>query len=319
MATYTTLDFETARELLRPYPLGEVCVFEVIEGGAENSSFRIQTDLGDWCLTVYNKKSFAQVSLLAKIYERLQEEGFPTPEVIRAGEAVVTRFGDRPLIVKTYIQGEVSSHMSEEMCAELGHVLAVLHEIGPPNGLPVQHAYGAASFFAITEATIGDPFREWLSEKARFLASRIPDDLPRVFAHGDAFYDNVIFHQGHLAGLIDFEEAALLPASFDLGMAVLGTCFTGERLEVRKCAALLAGYQARRSLGHAERELLPVMIEYAAVATAFWRFRQYRYMQPEPDLQDHHAEMVARADFVHAMSAAEFLGGEHGSEKAKDA
>jgi hypothetical protein len=43
---------------------------------------------------------------------------------------------------------------------------------------------------------------------------------------------------------------------------------------------------------------LRVFAVYAAVATSFWRFRQYHLRRPEPQLYDKHVEMQTLADAI---------------------
>ena len=63
-------------------------------------------------------------------------------------------------------------------------------------------------------------------------------------------------------------------------------------------AALLTGYQRVRPLIAAERRVLRWFVVYAAAATAFWRYRQYRVRFSVPERVDTWLEMRALADAV---------------------
>ena len=73
------------------------------------------------------------------------------------------------------------------------------------------------------------------------------------------------------SGTIDFEEVCLCPLVFDVGMALAGLANVGC-LSRGTTAALLAGYRADRKLSASECSAVPTMVEFAAMATACWRF-----------------------------------------------
>jgi len=60
------------------------------------------------------------------------------------------------------------------------------------------------------------------------------------------------------------------------------------------------------TLESVERESLKVFAVYAAVATSFWRFRQYHLLRPEPQLYDKHVEMQTLADTISEYSDLSF-------------
>jgi homoserine kinase type II len=101
-----------------------------------------------------------------------------------------------------------------------------------------------------------------------------------------------------LMAIIDFEEACHYYRSFDLGMVIVGACRNREGISFRKAKQFLRGYQNDRTLEPVERESLKAFAVYAAVATSFWRFRQYHLLRPDPRLRDKHVEMQTLADTI---------------------
>lgn len=306
MADYTRLKETDARALMKPYLLGNVTSVTPIHGGAENSSFVIRTEQGSFCLTVYNLKPVEQVLLLSRILDHLQEHRFLSTPLMKAGHHNLVLYQGKPVIVKEFIDGEVYERLTEEMMEQVGETIAMLHQIPLIKGLPKEHPYSLNAFGDVLLAGLDHPFCSWLEEQAASLASRIPRGLPRAFVHGDLFYDNLIFQGDKLAAIIDFEETSESPAVFDLGMCALGSCFDDGRLNLSKVSAMVRGYRKRRTLLPVEMGSLQTMIELGATATAFWRFRQYHIIKPEPDLFDRHEEIVVHAQRVRGIPADEF-------------
>jgi Ser/Thr protein kinase RdoA (MazF antagonist) len=78
-------------------------------------------------------------------------------------------------------------------------------------------------------------------------------------------------------------------------------------MSVELVGALSRGYQSVRPLSDLERDLFKLHIEYGAIATAFWRYRQYNIRLPQIGKSLAHEEMSALADRVAALSHKDFM------------
>jgi homoserine kinase type II len=70
--------------------------------------------------------------------------------------------------------------------------------------------------------------------------------------HGDLFRDNVLWKNGEITALLDFESASVGSRAFDLMVTVLAWC-VGDTLDPTLCRALVDGYREVRELSPAER------------------------------------------------------------------
>ncbi len=111
---------------------------------------------------------------------------------------------------------------------------------------------------------------------------------------------------GEKPTIIDFEEACDYPFVFDLGMAIVGTCTDEGSVNLGKASALLQGYQQARVLSPQEKSVLQLFAEYGAIATSFWRYRQFNIRNPTPEKKDAHREMTDIADSIAAIEADAF-------------
>ena len=97
-------------------------------------------------------------------------------------------------------------------------------------------------------------------------------DLADMPVHGDFQRWNLLWHEGQLTGLLDFDFARRDAQACDL--AVLLVPF--EPLELRLAGPLLEGYQSVRELSEVEWELLPALsraslLLWVALLLTSWR------------------------------------------------
>jgi len=303
MADYTKLTSQELLQLLTHFNLGELYSAAPLEGGQANSSIKITTEKGLFTLSICDEKNTADIDNLTDIMVYLEEQKFPTTRLVKtkAGEKFI--FYDRkPVYVKKFLQGEVYPHLTPQMLQEVGSTMSTLHQLEPIIMMKEFFPYGLEAFSDLLDGEINHRFTDWLAEKKDFLAQAIDSDMEKCFIHGDIFWDNLLFDNGSLVALLDFEEACCYYTLFDLGMAAVGCCSAKGCFDIAKIKELLAGYTAIRPFTALEKAQLPVFIEYAAVSASFWRFRQYNIRRPSPQLAESYRELASLADQIHTFS-----------------
>lgn len=308
MATYTTLDRYQIERLLKNYDVGPLLHFEALSGGKANSSIIISSGKGRFVLSVCDEKESGEIDSLTAILEYLDEHDFPTTRIVRtvSGRSMVA-LGDKPVYLKEYIEGRVETEFSPSMVHQVGMVLARLHEVPTHHKLPQEFAYGIEAFDEIVCGESRGGYPEWLLEKKELIKGACSEDLPRGFVHGDLFSDNILFMDNKLVAVLDFEEACIYFLLFDLGMCVTGCCTVNGRFSLDLAAELIHGYQSVRKLQPLEQQLLQLHIEYGAVATSFWRYRQYNQRYPEAGQSMLYKEMTVLAEEVHDIPEGKFI------------
>lgn len=309
MATYTQIDETKLAQILDRYDLGPVHTLAPLKGGLANSSFKLATSQGTYVLSVCDEKSMAEVTGLAQVLELLEHHNFPTTRIVptKDGRPAI-RHGGQPAFIKTYIDGAVPGKITPEMIQQVGRQLALLHQIPASEAIPRQFAYGLESFGEVIDSAQADPaYRQWLAAKRAYLQANLTCDLPRAMVHGDLFFDNTLFDGNRLVAILDFEEVCHCPRTFDLGMTLVGFCAPGDTIDLELGRALVAGYQCETPLSEIEVNQLQPMAILGAVATSFWRFRQYHLIVPDASMAAHHHQMGRFADQLEAYSATEFI------------
>ena len=307
MADYSTIERKELETLLCSYDVGRILDYHGLKGGLANSSFKINSDQGSYILTICDEKNFDEVRSLVKLLNLLKEKKFPTTKVVKTRNGdVVVKYEGKPVVLKKYIDGLVKDDLSTGMFLQLGQAIFNLHEIPVPENLRGHFSYGLEYFKDVIDAALDHPFRQWLKEKKAYLQYHIIEELPRGLVHGDIFCDNMLYVGDRLEAIIDFEEACHYYKVFDLGMCAVGCCVENGHVSPDKVGALVKGYERGRKLETEEREQLRLFIEYAAVSTAFWRFRQYNILHARKEMANHYLEIKRIADHIHAVPEDEF-------------
>ncbi len=302
VARYADLGSREVRALADQYGL-ILDGFKPIEGGAGNSSYLLQSQQGDYVLTVFDDKSREDVDRLGRLLLLLEQHDFPATRLLQPGQGcMIPMYGDKPVMLKEYIVGDVCRDLSLAMLSQVGASMATLHQLEIPDQLlEREHPYGLHLFGSVIGRNIDPGYESWLAEQIPYLTENIPSDVPRGFIHGDLFYDNLLFEGDELRAIIDFEEACLYYKAFDLGMGIVGMCRDDTKVVPEKVAALVAGYQGVRALEEEERRNLPLFAEYAATATSYWRYWKYNIHSPLAKDANRHWQMVRLAEELREM------------------
>ena len=299
MALYDRLDKRAVKGLTHRFGIGDIITFSVMDGGLENTSYCVETSSGKYVLTLWDQKSLQHATNLASLLMYLTGRGIRTSRVVvPPNEPIVVLHDEKPVMLKRYVDGDVSANLTGNLIIQLGEEMARLHEIPAPSYLPESFPYGRSHFAEVTDSNLRHAYIDWLSEKTSYLHKSIPQHLPMALIHGDVFFDNVIVKGDQLMAIIDFEEACHYYRCFDLGMVIVGACRDRQGISFEKAGRFIRGYQKKTTLESIERETLKAFAVYAAVATSFWRFRQYHLRRPEPRLYEKHVEMQILADTI---------------------
>ncbi len=307
MALYARLDRAAVEGLARRFGIGDITVFSVMDGGSENTNYCLETSSGKYVLTLCDQKSLKHATNLASLLVHLADHGIRTSRVVvPPEEPIVILHDQKPVMLKHHVDGSIVANLTGDLLVQLGEEMARLHEISAPSYLPRSFPYGRSSFPEVLNSNLDHAYIDWLSEKKSYLQEQIPQNLSKTLIHGDVFFDNLIVQDERLMAIIDFEEACHYYRSFDLGMVIVGACRNRQGISFPKVRQFLSGYQNELTLESVERESLKAFAVYAAVATSFWRFRQYHMLRPEPQLYNKHVEMQTLADTISEYSDLSF-------------
>ncbi|TAK90316.1 MAG: homoserine kinase [Aquabacterium sp.] len=288
MAVFTEVSPQEAAGLLSDLDLGTLQSMHGATSGIENTNYFVSTDKGDYVLTLFERLSYEQLPFYLNLMHHLANRGIPVPapQANAKGEILHTLKG-KPAAVVTRLKGRNQLAPQAADCAQVGAMLARMHEAGQdyvhqqPNlrGLawwtdtvPVVLPHLNADQSALIQSELA--FQQSLADSASYKA------LPRGPIHADLFRDNVMFDGPALSGFFDFYFAGCDTFGFDIAVCLNDWCIdlaTGE-LDPVRAHAFVAAYDAQRCLTDDELLLLPSMLRAAALR--FWTSRLWDFYLP---------------------------------------
>ncbi|HEY5937624.1 MAG TPA: homoserine kinase [Kofleriaceae bacterium] len=302
MGVFTRLGEAELGEITEAFGLGQVVRFAPIAAGTINSNFSLETDAGRYFVRVNEGKAEADVAWEARLVEALAAAGVvtPPPVLARDGRPYAPLAGTRKWTsVFPWRAGHhlAASEVTEATARELGQRFAEFHRAGL--ALPVawrrgsiyDHDHLVARFTRISQHT--DPALrraiEIVGDEMAFIADHaaIRRRAPTGIIHGDLFRDNVLWDDGRVVAILDFEQASGGSLAYDLAVCINDWCWTDQpRFDL--ISALLAGYRSVRALSHAECEALPIEVRAAAARFTITRITDVylaRVANPDKDFR----------------------------------
>lgn len=307
MADYTRLDEETLKRLLMAYDLDSIEKIVPLSGGQANSSYKVTTAQRNLTLSICDEKNEQEIDRLVTLLDCLAEYDFPTTRVIptKNGRPFIS-YQQKPVYLKTFISGNVIRDLSPQMCFQVGVAMARLHSLKLPPSLREELAennvFELSALDDFLNRGIAHPYCDWLEEKRDSLRANLDPEMDRSLIHGDLFWDNMIFSDGQLKALLDFEEACWFYRLFDIGMGIIGCCAPNGSFLRSAVKGYIAGYQSIFPLTDKEKQQLKIFIEYAGMVSSLWRFQQYNLVNPDPDKKDSYRELSTLVDQIHSIN-----------------
>lgn len=274
MAVYTEVSDEDLIAFIAEYDLGDVVSCKGIAEGVENTNYLLQTTLGRYILTLYEKRvKESDLPFFLGLIEHLaaQEVSCPVPLHGRDGKAL-RQLCDRPAAMVSFLDGMWPRRIKPGHCSALGAALAQLHVAGDsypverPNALSVQAWRPLFDACAARADTVSPGLSNILTRELDHLESHWPEDLPTGVCHADLFPDNVFFIGGDLSGIIDFYFACTDFFAYDLAICLNAWCFERDNsFNITKARLMLSRYRTVRPFSDAEVQALPLLARGSAL------------------------------------------------------
>jgi len=274
MAVYTDVTADDLTRFLTDYDIGALRSYKGIAEGVENSNFLVHTDVGNFILTLYEKRVAADdLPFFLGLMEHLAARGITCPQPVknRQGGMLGTIAG-RPAAIVTFLDGLWIRRPTANHCAAVGEALARLHLAGADFAMRRANALSIEAWRPLYQQAKarGDSVRPGLcadiDKELAALAESWPRALPQGVIHADLFPDNVFFLGDTLSGLIDFYFACTDMLAYDVAVCLNAWCFEPDHsYNVTKGRALLKSYGKVRALTAAERDAFPVLARGAAM------------------------------------------------------
>ena len=129
MALYNCLDRSAVEGLSRRFGVGDITDISVIDGGHENTSYCVETSSGRYVLTICDQQSLKEVTDLANLLVYLSDQGFHTSRVVvPPKEPIVILHNEKPVMMKHYIDGDITADLTGDLLVQLAEAIGVDEE-----------------------------------------------------------------------------------------------------------------------------------------------------------------------------------------------
>jgi homoserine kinase len=225
MAVKTEFSKAEFAEILSAYDLGEIRDSKPISKGTVQTNFWIQTANGQFVFRYYENRSRESVLFECDVIQYLTSHQFPCPAAMpnREGELVGVH-GGKPYTIFEFVEGDHVENPGSREREQLIQKAAELHHITAgyrPAYIDQRWNYSVALCQELAEKAAANLNTASAREKLAWLENQLsrlelPDSLPKGICHCDWHFENVLFRDGQIAALLDFDHANYTFLTFDL-------------------------------------------------------------------------------------------------------
>ncbi|WP_442782738.1 homoserine kinase [Collimonas fungivorans] len=288
MAVFTPVTLDDLTQWIPPFSLGKALAIRGISSGIENSNFFIDTERGEYVLTVFENLSFEQLPFYLELMRHLAQRGVLVPEPIANLQGrIINPLHGKPAAIVTKLEGDCQLAPAPVHCAAVGAMLAKMHLAAQDFPIRQPNLRGLSWWRETTPVVL--PYlpqeaqqllRDEMAFQENFAASQTYSRLPNGPVHADLFRNNVMFDGERLTGFFDFYFAGCDTWLFDLAVTVNDWCIdlASGKLDDSRTRAMLDAYHAVRPFSADEQTAWQAMLR--AGALRFWLSRLYDFYLP---------------------------------------
>jgi homoserine kinase type II len=276
MSVYTCINFNQLERFLGRYPLGQLTDFQGIAAGIDNSNYAASTTEGEFILTIFESLDFRQVSKFLDLLSTLCHLQYPCPQPqLDNQHHYLGTLNNKPAAIFKRIAGICVTNPTTQHCHAVGEILAKLHVKSQDIDFQYHNRKGNTwlqnfATHIIDELSIEDQLL--LADELKFQTHNQQCVLPHGIIHADLFRDNVLFKGNQLTGVLDFYSACQGNFVLDIAIAINDWCVDEQQqINDEKTHDLILAYESKRTLTSDEKNMLPVMLRWAALR--FWLSR----------------------------------------------
>jgi homoserine kinase type II len=316
MAVFTSVSMADLDPWINQFPLGKPLSIQGISSGIENSNFFLNTEKGEYVLTVFENLDFEQLPFYLRLMQHLAQRAVLVPDPIANRHSeILTSLHGKPTAIVTKLEGSCQLSPNAVHCAAVGDMLAKMHLAATDYPLQQPNLRGldwwkstAPVVLPFMQDSAQQLLRTEMPFQEAFAASETYQCLPRGPIHADLFRNNVMFDGDRLTGFFDFYFAGSDAWLFDVAVTVNDWCIDLDSgvLDTVRVRAMLDAYQKVRTFTAHEQVAWQPMLR--AGALRFWLSRLYDLHVPRDAqmLTPHdptHFERILRERIAHPAAA----------------
>jgi homoserine kinase type II len=275
VAVYTHISAEDMSAIVECYGVGTLVSAKGIAEGVENSNYMVDTTVGRFILTVYEKRvDPADLPFFMGLLDHLAGKNCPVPRTMHLADGgSVAQWQGKNIALIEYLPGVSVSRPNAKKAHAVGIALGKLHLASSDFAITRENTLGPDGWFDLAArcgAHLDDiqvGLKERVDQECRFIQAHWPHDLPKSIIHADMFPDNVLMQGDDVGGIIDFYFACNEIRAWDLAVTHVAWSFSagGDTYLPHVGAALIAGYEESFGLSPQERDAFNVLARGACL------------------------------------------------------
>lgn len=295
MAIKTVFTKNEMARILSNYDLGELICFEPVANVTVETNYFVTTALGKFVFRYYEERSKESVQFEVNLIRYLKKRDYPCPAVYKNKHGKSVNFyNGKPYVLFEFIQGVHVKDPTEEQRRQLIKMAAKLQNITRnyrPYYKNARWNYGVdlcrklarRKAKSINTANSREKLK-WLENELAKL--KLPQSLPKGICHCDFHFSNVLFKDGKIKALLDFDDANYTYLLFDLAY-LIEPFVSGFRwntwenfkktdpiLDFSKARKTVKEYMKHRPLSENEKRYLFDVYKLSILIDCIWYFER---------------------------------------------
>jgi len=287
MAVYTKLSEIELKEFFSKYDLGKLLNYKEIKEGIENTNYFIETEIGKFILTLYEKRvEEKDLPFFISLMRNLYDNNFPSPEpIINRNGNYISDILKKKASVVSFIKGNSKKNLNPNECYQVGNYAAKLHIITKNLNIKRENKLSVRSWREIFNKVKQDCSKihknlpQIIEKNLDDIEKNWPSNIPAGIIHADLFSDNIFFKKNKLSGIIDYYFSCHDFYAFEIAICLNALCFEGTKenlsFNVTKAKKFIEGYSSIRKLSDDEKKSLKILCKGAAIRFLLTRVFDY--------------------------------------------
>lgn len=262
--------------------------------GFGNDNYVVKTTKGKYVLRIYRDvRKISELRYEVEFTDHLLAKGFPyeIPKWLpnKSGELIST-FNGRMYIIYKYLPGIVVEKPTNAQVRQVAKMISILHKMSVGFKPKSDKDWGNAFTTHWQKAELNDyaprakkqnTTRSKLLLKNEMYYRRLLDDVDKKYAkvsykryvlHNDLNKHNMLFRNGKLSGLIDFDNVNADYLIKDISQYVLYGLNQGSKIDLRKARIFIKEYQKYHSLSDKEIKCIPDIAIIGKIGAFVWTY-----------------------------------------------
>lgn len=206
MAVYTKLNLKDVINIIDTYSIGELLNYRGIKEGIENTNYLIQTSLGKFILTIFEKRvSEKDLPFFISIMSHLKKNNFISPKPIEDQNGVIIKnYKNKKYILVSFLEGYSKTELNNKDCLNIGKIIGIMHEKFESINLERHNNLSMKAleeiFFDCKESIPDFELKKLDNNLVKIITETLdeckslwPYHLQKGIIHGDLFPDNIFF------------------------------------------------------------------------------------------------------------------------------